>query len=123
MGVAPVDGYGEITQSNAYEILQKREELDLTTAQTKYAESFLTDEQRDEIYYSENEAKSRGKDAIDLDLDDDGEDDIKAGEKDDGVGGGVAGAAGAITCMAASIIGVCQMSRKGGETGKVNGFW
>ena len=53
MGVQAVDfGHGKgpepITADNAKEALQRREELGLNTSQIKFAESFLTAEEKDE---------------------------------------------------------------------------
>ena len=53
MGVAPVDGYGIITSGNAKEIYTKykKGEVDLSPAQQKYCENFLTPEEIDEVSY------------------------------------------------------------------------
>ena len=69
MGVPPVDfgdgrGPVPIDESNAKQALEKRKELDLSNSQIKYAEKFLTPEEKDEIFYSENESTNRGEQAI-----------------------------------------------------------
>lgn len=88
MGVAPVDfgdgrGPVPIDQSNAKQALQKREELGLNTSQIKYAEKFLSPEEKDEIFYSENESNKRGKEAI-------GDGDVEKAESHGGQAGNVA---------------------------------
>ena len=66
MGVAPVDGYGNITSGNAKEIYTKykKGEVDLTPAQQKYCENFLTPEEMDEVSYDTDVKNKEGKDKI-----------------------------------------------------------
>ena len=61
-----VDGYGNITQSNAKEIYTawKRGEVDLDKTQQKKCESFLSPEEIDEVQYDEKVGEKRGKDSI-----------------------------------------------------------
>ena len=64
-----VDGYGDITSSNAYQIYSdwKSGKVELSTAQQKYTERFLTQEQKDQIEYDtgNTSAKKTGADSID----------------------------------------------------------
>lgn len=66
MGVAPVDGYGNITSGNAKEIYTKykKGEVNLTPAQQKYCENFLTPEEIDEVSYDTDVKNKEGKDKI-----------------------------------------------------------
>lgn len=66
MGVAPVDGYGNITSGNAKEIYTKykRGEVNLSPAQQKYCENFLTPEEIDEVSYDTDVKNKEGKDKI-----------------------------------------------------------
>lgn len=66
MGVAPVDGYGNITSGNAKEIYTKykKGEVDLSPAQQKYCENFLTPEEIDEVSYDTDVKNKEGKDKI-----------------------------------------------------------
>ena len=66
MGVAPVDGYGIITSGNAKEIYTKykKGEVDLSPAQQKYCENFLTPEEIDEVSYDTDVKNKEGKDKI-----------------------------------------------------------
>lgn len=66
MGVAPVDGYGNITSGNAKEIYTKykKGEVDLSPAQQKYCENFLTPEEIDEVSYDTDVKNKTGKDKI-----------------------------------------------------------
>lgn len=104
MGVAPVDfgdgrGPVPIDESNAKQALQKREELGLNTSQIKYAEKFLSPEEKDEIFYSENESKTRGENAIG---------DKEKAESHGGQGGNVALTTGINAgLLAAAIVAMC----------------
>ena len=66
MGVAPVDGYGNITSGNAKEIYTKykKGEVNLSPAQQKYCENFLTPEEIDEVSYDTDVKNKEGKDKI-----------------------------------------------------------
>ncbi len=83
MGVAPVDGYGNITSGNAKEIYTKykKGEVNLTPAQQKYCENFLTPEEIDEVSYDTDVKNKEGKDKIG---------DAKKAESHDGQGGNAA---------------------------------
>ena len=63
MGVAPVDGYGNITSGNAKEIYTKykKGEVDLSPAQQKYCENFLTPEEIDEVSYDTDVKNKEGR--------------------------------------------------------------
>lgn len=80
MGVAPVDGYGNIQSGNAKEIYTKykKGEIDLTPAQQKYCESFLTPEEIDDVSYDTDVSNKAGKDKIG---------DAEKAESHDGQGG------------------------------------
>ena len=56
-----VDGYGNITSSNAYQIYSdwKSGKVELSTAQQKYTERFLTQEQMDQIEYDTGNASAK----------------------------------------------------------------
>ena len=119
MGVQAVDfGHGKgpepITADNAKEALQRREELGLNTSQIKFAESFLTAEEKDEIMYSETESTKRGEGAIG--------DKEKADSHDKQIGNATATSVG----MAAGAAAACVMTKKAmaasGTDGNV-GFW
>lgn len=112
MGVAPVDfgdgrGPVPIDQSNAKQALQKREELGLNTSQIKYAESFLTTEEKDEIFYSENESKTRGENAIG---------DKEKAESHDGQGGNAAATSVGMAAGAVGLYAVTKAGMKGSST-------
>ena len=65
MGISEVEGYGTINQNTAYEIYEDwyNGEVELSTSQQKYCESFLTDEEIEEIEYGD--AEQTGEDSID----------------------------------------------------------
>lgn len=83
MGVAPVDGYGNITSGNAKEIYTKykKGEVNLTPAQQKYCENFLTPEEIDEVSYDTDVKNKEGKEKIG---------DAEKAESHDGQGGNAA---------------------------------
>ncbi|MCR5265612.1 MAG: DUF1090 domain-containing protein [Cyanobacteria bacterium RUI128] len=129
MGVKPVYYNNEwvtITKDNANDILSHRTEIPgITESQIKYAESFLTEDERDKIFYSEAESKQRGKEAVSLDADGDGKDDIQAGDKDAGVGAAAetavnTAASGAV--IATSVAAIVAMIKAGKVGASINGF-
>ena len=115
MGVAPVDfgdgrGPVPIDKSNAKMALQKRQELGLDTSQIKYAESFLTTEEKDEIFYSENESQERGKEKAGG---------VEGAEEHDGQGGNAAATS---VGMAACGAGAVLIATQTNIWAKINGF-
>ena len=89
--------FDSLTHDDAYYLLQHREEAGLNTAQTKRAESLLSEDELNYIFESDNESNARGKEQMSLDIDGDGKDDIKKnedGSMDTGEGGGSSGASG-----------------------------
>ena len=75
MGVNAVDGYGQITKSNAKDIYTawKRGEVDLTVSQQKYAESFLSPSDFDDISYDTTSSYEEGYSQINTDGTDKGQ--------------------------------------------------
>lgn len=65
-GIEPVPGYGDINAGNAKEIYKayKRGEVDLTTSQAHYAESFLSEDDWDEIEYDTGSSNKSGHDQV-----------------------------------------------------------
>ena len=98
MGVAPVDGYGIITSGNAKEIYTKykKGEVDLSPAQQKYCENFLTPEEIDEVSYDTDVKNKEGKDKIG---------DAEKAESHGGQGGNVAATSGGMVGGAAGVAG------------------
>lgn len=99
MGVAPVDGYGNITSGNAKEIYTKykKGEVNLTPAQQKYCENFLTPEEIDEVSYDTDVKNKEGKDKIG---------DAKKADEHGGQGGN---AVGTTAANIATIVGFCAL--------------
>lgn len=67
MSVAPVDGYGPITQSNAAEIYKNREVYNkLDDSQKRLVDRYVPEEEREQIDYDmrSTDAKKSGKDKI-----------------------------------------------------------
>ena len=89
-----VDGYGNITQSNAKEIYTawKRGEVDLDKTQQKKCESFLSPEEIDEVQYDEKVGEKRGKDSIETE----GADKKQGGNATGVTVGNIAAVAGAV---------------------------
>ena len=84
MAIDPVDGYGQITASNAKEIYTayRKGDVELNAAQKKKTESFLSSEDLDEIDYDSGVANKDGQEQLG--------DDLKNAESHDGQGGNAA---------------------------------
>lgn len=114
MGVAPVDGYGNITSGNAKEIYTKykRGEVNLSPAQQKYCENFLTPEEIDEVSYDTDVSKKAGSDKINTDGTDKNANGLNATAQTVGTAGALAG----------TIVAICGGMTKLTSTAKTNGF-
>ena len=135
-GIAPVYKDGQAFEINKditpLEFLKHRSEYTqengdpVSESQIKWAERFLSEEEREEVFYSDDASKTRGKESMSLDADNDGEDDIKTnddGSTDQDKGAGSAmGMGGSMVAMGATILGLCTGLQKAKEGSKINGF-
>ena len=98
MAIDPVDGFGQITKSNAKEIYKayRKGTVELDAGQQKKVESFLSSKDLDEIDYDSGVANKDGKDQLG--------DDVKNAQDHGGQGGNAVGCtAGNITSVLSTI--------------------
>ncbi len=97
MGVSPVPGYGQITQSNAAQIYGDKETYDnLDVAQKHLIDRYVTPEEKDEIDYGNiDNSKKNGRDSI--------EDAEKADSHGGQTGNAIATGGGAVACAAGAV--------------------
>ena len=129
-GIAPVYKDGQAFEINKditpLEFLKHRSEYTqengdpVSESQIKWAERFLSEEEREEVFYSDDASKTRGKESMSLDADNDGEDDIKT--NNDGSTDQDKGAGSAIATGGTSIVAIVSTLAIAGLKGMANGF-
>ena len=116
MGVAPVDGYGPITKSNAAEIYKDKETYNnLSPAQKHLVDKYVPQEERDQIDYDtgadHSNAYQKGQDALG--------DDLKMAKEHGGQGGN---AAATTTGNAIFAAGACVLTKIAMPTSTTSGW-